>query len=170
MIEGGGSKDFAKTKKMLYDRKDLVQKILDINVQSVTEYLSLQADSGAQALMIFDTWGGLLTPGDYLEHSLAPMSAIISSIKSNPKYKDLPIILFTKGGGLWLSDIAQSGANVIGLDWTIDLKNARQTINQASKKQIAIQGNLDPSILLSNATEIDARVSQLFENLSKAVV
>jgi uroporphyrinogen decarboxylase len=170
MIEGGGSKDFAKTKKMLYDRKDLIRKILDTNVQSITEYLSLQADSGAQALMIFDTWGGLLTPGDYLEHSLAPMSAIISSIKSNPKYKDLPIILFTKGGGLWLSDIAQSGANVIGLDWTVDLKNARQTINSSSKNSLAIQGNLDPSILLANPAEIDARVMQLFQGLSMADV
>ena len=170
MIEGSGSKDFAKAKKMLYDRKDLIKIILDINIRSITEYLSLQADSGAQALMIFDTWGGLLTPADYIEHSLDPMSAIIRSIKSNPKYKEIPIILFTKGGGLWLSEIAQSGANVIGIDWTIDLKNARQTISQSSKDSIAIQGNLDPSILLSNEDEIDYRGKELFEGLSNAAV
>lgn len=170
MIEGSGSKDFAKTKKMLYDRNDLIKRILDINVRSIVEYLTLQADSGAQALMIFDTWGGLLTSADYAHYSLAPMSEIIRSIKSNSKYKEVPIILFTKGGGLWLDEIAQSGANVIGLDWMVDIGRARQVINQASKSQLAIQGNLDPSVLLSNPVEIDSRVKQLFEGLAKVRV
>lgn len=170
MIEGGGSRDFASAKKMLYDRKDLMQKILDINVHSVTEYLSLQIDAGAQAVMIFDTWGGLLTSSDYLKYSLEPMSNIIQNLRSKPQYDSVPIILFTKGGGIWLNDIALSGANVLGLDWTIDLARAREVINQATNEPIAIQGNLDPSILLSNPKEIEDRIQRCFDNLSGAQV
>ena len=166
MIEGSGSRDFSLAKKMLYERPDLLQKILDINIQSVSEYLRLQIDAGAQAVMIFDTWGGLLTSEDYLQYSLQPMSKIIQDIRSHPKYDAVPIILFTKGGSIWLSDIAQSGADVLGVDWTINLARAREVINQASSKQIAIQGNLDPSILLSNPKEIEKRVQQCFEDLS----
>jgi uroporphyrinogen decarboxylase len=168
MIEGSGSRDFSLAKKMLYERPDLLQKILDINIQSVSEYLRLQIGAGAQAVMIFDTWGGLLTPEDYLKYSLQPMSKIIQEMRSNPKYDTVPIILFTKGGGIWLSDIAKSGADVLGLDWTIKLSKAREVINQATGKQIAIQGNLDPSILLSNPEEIEKRVQQCFEDLSSA--
>jgi len=166
MIEGSGSRDFSLAKKMLYERPDLLQKILDINIQSVSEYLRLQIDAGAQAVMIFDTWGGLLTSEDYLQYSLQPMEKIIKDIRSYPKYDPVPIILFTKGGGIWLSDIAQSGADVLGLDWTTNLARAREVINQACSKPIAIQGNLDPSILLSNPKEIEKRVQQCFEDLS----
>jgi uroporphyrinogen decarboxylase len=166
MIEGSGSRDFSLAKKMLYERPDLVQKILDINIQSVSEYLRLQIDAGAQAVMIFDTWGGLLTSEDYLEYSLQPMSKIIKDIRSHPQYDAVPIILFTKGGGIWLSDIANSGADVLGIDWTINLARARGVINQATRKHIAIQGNLDPSILLSNPAEIEKRVQQCFEDLA----
>ena len=166
MIEGSGSRDFSLAKKMLYERPDLLQKILDINIQSVSEYLRLQIDAGAQAVMIFDTWGGLLSSEDYLQYSLQPMSKIIQDIRSNPKYDAVPIILFTKGGGIWLSDIALSGADVLGIDWTINMARAREVINQGGAKQIAIQGNLDPSILLSNPQEIEKRVQQMFEDLS----
>lgn len=166
MIEGSGSRDFSSTKKMLYERPDLLQKILDINIHSVGEYLRLQIDAGAQAVMIFDTWGGLLTPEDYLKYSLQPMENIIRDIRSHPKYDAVPIILFTKGGGLCLSEIAKSGADVLGIDWTMNLARAREVINQATSKSIAIQGNLDPSILLSNPQEIEKRVQQCFEELS----
>jgi uroporphyrinogen decarboxylase len=166
MIEGSGSRDFSLAKKMLYERPDLLKKILDINIQSVSEYLRLQIDAGAQAVMIFDTWGGLLTSEDYLQYSLGPMSKIVKDIRSNPKYDPVPIILFTKGGGIWLSDIAKSGADVLGIDWTINLARARGLINHASSRHIAIQGNLDPSILLSNPQEIEKRVQQCFEDLS----
>ena len=142
-----------------------MKKILDINIQSVSEYLRLQIDAGAQAVMIFDTWGGLLTSEDYLQYSLGPMSKIVKDIRSNPKYDPVPIILFTKGGGIWLSDIAKSGADVLGIDWTINLARARGLINHASSRHIAIQGNLDPSILLSNQQEIEKRVQQFFEDL-----
>ena len=168
MIEGSGSRDFSLAKKMLYERPDLLQKILDINIHSVSEYLRLQIDAGAQAVMIFDTWGGLLTPEDYLQYSLQPMSKIIKDIRQHPKYDAVPIILFTKGGGVWLSEIAKSGADVLGIDWTINLARAREEINQATSQQIAIQGNLDPSILLSTPQEIEKRVQQCFEDLSTA--
>ena len=170
MIEGSGSRDFSLAKKMLYERPDLLKKILDINIQSVSEYLRLQIDAGAQAVMIFDTWGGLLTSEDYLQYSLEPMSKIVKDIRSNPKYDPVPIILFTKGGGIWLSDIANSGADVLGIDWTINLARARGLINHASSRHIAIQGNLDPSILLSNPQEIEKRVQQCFEDLSTVKV
>ena len=166
MIEGSGSRDFSLAKKMMYERPDLLQKILDINIQSVSEYLRLQIDAGAQAVMIFDTWGGLLSSEDYAKSSLNPMSQIIRDIRSHSKYDAVPIILFTKGGGIWLSDIAQSGADVLGIDWTMNLARAREAINQSTGKSIAIQGNLDPSILLSNPAEIEKRVQQCFDDLS----
>ena len=166
MIEGSGSRDFSLAKKMLYERPDLVKKILKINIESVSEYLRLQIDAGAQAVMIFDTWGGLLTSGDYLQYSLEPMTKIIKGIRNYPQYDAVPIILFTKGGGFWLSDIAKSGADVLGIDWTINLDRARGIINQASSKRLAMQGNLDPSILLSNPKEIEKRVQQCFEDLA----
>jgi uroporphyrinogen decarboxylase len=166
MIEGSGSREFALAKKMLYERPDLLQKILEVNIQSVSEYLRMQIDSGAQAVMIFDTWGGLLTTEDYLKYSLGPMSEIIRTIRSNSKYDEVPIILFTKGGGIWLSEIAQTGADVLGLDWTIRLSEAREIIDLYAVKPQAIQGNLDPSILLSNPEEIERRVKKCFEDLS----
>jgi len=170
MIEGSGSRDFAVAKKMLYERPDLLQKILDINVCSVSQYLQLQIDSGAQAVMIFDTWGGLLTTEDYLKYSLEPMSCIIREIRADSKNNDIPIIVFTKGSGLWLRNIAQAGAEVLGIDWTISLSRAREEIDQAFDKRIAIQGNLDPSILLSNQQEIEKRVQQCFEDLSSVAL
>jgi uroporphyrinogen decarboxylase len=166
MIEGSGSRDFSLAKKMLYERPDLLKTIININIQSVSAYLRLQIDAGAQAVMIFDTWGGLLTSEDYLQYSLQPLAQIIQDIRNHPKYDAVPIILFTKGGGIWLSDIAQSGVDVLGIDWTIHLARAREMINQATSKHIAIQGNLDPSILLSNPEEIEKRVQQCFEELS----
>jgi len=167
MIEGSGSKDFVNTKKMLYNRPDLLQRILDINVQSVTKYLQLQIDAGVEAVMIFDTWGGMLSTPDYLKYSLDPMSRIIQNIKSNKKYESIPTILFTKGGGGWLNAMSSSNADVLGLDWTIDLKVARETLSATGKK-IAIQGNLDPLILLSNPQEIEKRVHESMSNLAQA--
>ncbi len=169
MIEGSGSKDFLNTKKMLYNRPDLMNRILDINVESVAQYLELQIDAGAQAAMIFDTWGGMLSSGDYQKFSLDPMAKIIKRIKSNKKYESVPVIIFTKGGGGWLPTMANSGADVIGLDWTIELKLARETLDQTGKK-IAIQGNVDPLLLLANPKEIERRVTESILNLADAKV
>jgi uroporphyrinogen decarboxylase len=169
MIEGSGSKDFLNTKKMLYNRPDLMHRILDINIESVAQYLELQIDAGAQAAMIFDTWGGMLSSSDYPTFSLDPMAQIITRIKSNPKYASFPIIIFTKGGGGWLPAMALSGADVIGLDWTVELKMARQTLDQTGKN-LAIQGNVDPLLLLANPAEIERRVTESILNLADAKV
>lgn len=169
MIEGSGSKDFVNTKKMLYNRPDLLQRILDINVQSVTQYLQLQIDAGVEAVMLFDTWGGMLSTPDYLKYSLGSMSRIIQNIKSVKKYDSVPIIMFTKGGGGWLDAMASSNADVIGLDWTIDLKVAREALSSTGKN-LAIQGNLDPLILLSNPQEIEKRVHESMLNLAEAKI
>jgi uroporphyrinogen decarboxylase len=169
MVEGSGSKDFIQTKKMLYNRPDLMNHILEINMESVAQYLELQIDAGAQAAMIFDTWGGMLSSDDYKKYSLEPMTKIIKRIKSNKKYESVPVIIFTKGGGGWLPAMADSGADVIGLDWTIELKLARQTLDQTEKK-LAIQGNVDPLLLLANPAEIERRVTESIFNLSQAKV
>jgi uroporphyrinogen decarboxylase len=167
MIEGSGSKDFLNTKKMLYNRPDLMHHILDINIESVAQYLERQIDAGAQAAMIFDTWGGMLSHHDYQPFSLDPMTKIIKRLKSNPKYAAIPVIIFTKGGGGWLPAMANAGADVIGLDWTVELKQARQTLDQTGKK-LAIQGNVDPLLLLADPAKIAHRVTQSILNLAQA--
>ena len=169
MIEGSGSKDFINTKKMLYSRPDLLQRILEINIKSVTQYLELQIEAGVEAVMIFDTWGGMLSTQDYLKYSLEPMSRIIKEIKSVKKYESVPIILFTKGGSGWLQAMSTSNADVIGLDWTVDLKVARETLSSTGKN-LAIQGNLDPLILLANPKEIEKRVHDSMLNLAEAKI
>ena len=164
MVEGSGSKDFQETKTMLYKRPDLIKRILDINIQSVTEYLRLQIESGAQAVMLFDTWGGLLSSSDYVEYSLAPMKEVIRRLHEDRNIKEyVPILLFSKGGAIWLNEMAKSGANVLGLDWTISLSKARETLG---KQKIVIQGNLDPLILLGDQKIIKNKVTQLFNELA----
>jgi uroporphyrinogen decarboxylase len=128
MIEGSGSSDFKNTKEMLYQRPDLMKKVLDTNIQSVADYLTAQVDAGAQALMIFDTWGGLLPDGWYQKTSLASMKAVIDLLPRQKDGQRIPILVFTKGGGIWLEDIAHSGADVIGLDWTASVAKSRKPI------------------------------------------
>ncbi len=164
MVEGAGSKDFLDTKTMLYKRPDLIKQILDVNIQSVTEYLRLQIESGAQAVMLFDTWGGLLSSSDYLEYSLAPMKEVIRRLQEDRVIKDqVPILLFSKGGAIWLTEMAKSGANVLGLDWTISLTRARE---QLGSHKISIQGNLDPITLLGDQKIIKKKVAELFNELA----
>jgi uroporphyrinogen decarboxylase len=164
MVEGAGSKDFQETKTMLYKRPDLIKHILDINIQSITEYLRLQIESGAQAVMLFDTWGGLLSSSDYAEYSLAPMKEVIRRLHEDRVIKEqVPILLFSKGGAIWLNEMAKSGADVLGLDWTISLSKARDLLG---KQKIVIQGNLDPLILLGDQKIIKNKVSELFNELA----
>lgn len=141
MVEGSGSDDFRTTKTMLYQRPDLMQKILDVNIQSVTAYLNAQVDAGAQALMLFDTWGGLLPDGWYQKTSLLAMQKVIAGLRREKDGQRIPILVFTKGGGIWLKDIAQCGADVIGLDWTYSLARARQELVQ-NKATVALQVTL----------------------------
>ncbi len=155
MIEGGGSDDFRLVKTMLYDRPDLLKHILAINAQAVTAYLKAQASAGAQALMIFDTWGGSLAHGAYLEFSLPYMQQIVTALKSDPATQNVPLVLFTKGGGLWLERLAATGCDALGLDWTQDLTAARRRVGD----RVALQGNLDPMSLFAAPQQVRAEAA-----------
>jgi uroporphyrinogen decarboxylase len=163
MIDGGGSKEFQQTKTLLYSRPDLMNHILKINIQSVTKYLQLQIESGAQAVMLFDTWGGLLSYSDYLKYSLEPMKEVIRKLQEDQLAQHVPILLFSKGGGTWLDEMAKSGANVLGLDWTQSLSQARKLL---SPQKICLQGNLDPQVLLGDQLIIKEKVAELFNELA----
>lgn len=167
MVEGSGSKDFQETKTLLYKRPDLMRRILDINIQSVTEYLRLQIEAGAQAVMLFDTWGGLLSAGDYQEYSLGPMKEVIRRLHDDRNIKDnIPILLFSKGGAVWLPEMAKSGASVLGLDWTVSMSRAREMLGN---QKIVLQGNLDPLVLLGDHKIIRNKVAELFNELALTV-
>jgi uroporphyrinogen decarboxylase len=146
MIEGRGSSDFASVKKMLYLRPDLLHKILAVNAQAVTDYLNAQIEAGAQAVMIFDTWGGMLSDAAYHEFSLAYIKQILGSLKRENKGMRVPSIVFTKGGGGWLESIADTGCDAVGLDWTINISAAKARVGA----RVALQGNMDPAVLLSS--------------------
>ena len=147
MVEGGGSEDFRTIKSMLYTRPELVQRMLAVNVRAVTDYLNAQIRAGAQAVMIFDTWGGVLTDAAYREFSLASMAQVLRGLDRHCDGELVPSILFTKGGGLWLEDMAATGCDGVGVDWVVDLGRARARIGH----QCAVQGNLDPMALLAGA-------------------
>ena len=155
MIEGGGSDDFRLVKTMLYDRPDLLKHILAVNAQAVTAYLKAQVSAGAQALMIFDTWGGNLAHGAYLEFSLPYMQQIVTALKSDPATQNVPLVLFTKGGGLWLERLAATGCDALGLDWTQDITAARRRVGD----RVALQGNLDPMSLFAAPQQVRAQVA-----------
>ncbi len=157
MIEGRGSSDFASVKKMLYQRPDLLHRILEVNAEAVTAYLNAQIEAGAQAVMIFDTWGGALTTSAYEEFSLGYMRRTISGIKREHAGERVPNIVFTKGGGGWLERIAAIGCDAVGLDWSVDVASARARIGA----QVALQGNLDPSILLSSPSPIEHEAAKI---------
>ena len=140
MIEGGASEDFRTIKSMLYDRPDLLHHVLDVNARAVTAYLNAQIEAGAQAVMIFDTWGGALSNRAYKEFSLAYMQRIVEGLKREHGGARIPSIVFTKGGGQWLEDIAAIGCDAVGLDWTTDIGAARRRVGD----KVALQGNLDP--------------------------
>ncbi len=167
MIDGSGSDDFRHAKTMMFSRPDLLEHILEINVQSVAAYLIAQVKSGAQALMIFDTWGGLLPDVWYQRISLAAMQKVIQLLPKEHEGKKIPVIIFTKGGGLWLKDMAQIGSDVIALDWTLSLSRARKTLLEIGKP-LALQGNLDPLVLFSDPEKIAQETTALLKDLSQA--
>lgn len=157
MVEGCGGTDFRQIKTMLYQRPDLLHHILQINAQAVTAYLNAQIESGAQAVMIFDTWGGALSPAAYQEFSLRYMSQILAGLKHEHGGVRIPNIIFTKGGGLWLESIADSGCDAVGLDWTVDIAEARRRVGH----KVALQGNLDPAVLFASPEIIVAEVEKI---------
>ena len=163
MVEGGGSKEFHTIKKMLYNRPDLMHHILAINAASVADYLNAQIDAGAQAVMIFDSWGGALADGAYQEFSLAYMRTVVSLLKRDKDGVKIPAIVFTKGGGHWIEEIADIGADALGLDWTADLAKARALVGH----KVGLQGNLDPAILFAEPEQIRAEVAKVLNAFGK---
>jgi uroporphyrinogen decarboxylase len=146
MVEGAGSDDYRHVKAMLYSRPDLMQRILEINAQAVAAYLNAQIDAGAQAVMVFDSWGGVLADGAFQRFSLAHTQQVVAQLKrTGSDGARVPVIVFTKGGGPWLEQIADIGADVVGLDWTLNLRAARARIGD----RVALQGNLDPMVLFA---------------------
>jgi len=145
MVEGAGSDDYRLVKSMLYGRPDLMHRILDINAQAVAAYLNAQIDAGAQAVMVFDSWGGVLADGAFQRFSLRYTQQVVGALQRHKDGQRVPVIVFTKGGGLWLEEIAAIGADVVGLDWTVNLGRARAAVGD----RVALQGNLDPNVLFA---------------------
>lgn len=160
MVEGSGSKEFAYVKSMMFGQPELLHKLLDKLADSVALYLNAQIAAGAQAVMIFDTWGGVLTPRDYHEFSLRYMEKIVSKLTRENDSRRVPVTLFTKNGGQWLESIAATGCDALGLDWTINISDARKRVGD----KVALQGNMDPSILYASEKRIREEVATILES------
>jgi uroporphyrinogen decarboxylase len=145
MVEGGGSDDYRQVKTLMYTRPDLMHRILEVNADAVADYLNAQVEAGAQAVMIFDSWGGVLADAAFHAFSLAYTRRVLARLKRHHDGARIPAIVFTKGGGLWLEAIAEAGADVVGVDWTVDLAAARARVGD----RVALQGNLDPMVLFA---------------------
>lgn len=163
MVEGGSSKTFSKIKAMMFDNPKLLHQILDTLADSVTTYLNAQIESGAQAVQIFDTWGGVLTPRDFREFSLNYMQKIVDGLIKEREGREIPVILFTKGGGLWLEQMADTGAHALGIDWTLNLADARARVGD----KVALQGNMDPTVLYASPERVRQEVAQVLESYGK---
>ena len=164
MVEGKGGTDFLNTKKMAYARPDLLHHILETNAQTVIQYLNAQIAAGAQAVMIFDSWGGALSHNAYVEFSLNYMQKIVAGLTKTNDGKKVPSIVFTKGGALWLEAQAAIGSDALGLDWAVDIGEARKRVGD----KVALQGNLDPAILLSTPEAIEKEVASILAAYSLA--
>jgi uroporphyrinogen decarboxylase len=163
MVEGGGSDDFRLVKSMLYARPDLLHRVLAINAQAVAAYLNAQIDAGAQAVMIFDTWGGTLADGAFQEFSLAYLREVVAHLRTTADGEAVPSIVFTKGGGVWLDQIAAIGCTAVGLDWTVNLGAARARIG----RQCALQGNLDPMTLFGGEAAIRDAARRVLDSFGR---
>lgn len=157
MVEGGSSRDFRRAKAMVYDTPELARILLDKLADSVADYLNAQIRAGAQAIQIFDSWGGALSDVAYREFSLKPMQRIVDKLIREQDGRKVPVILFTKGGGQWLESMAATGADCLGLDWTTDIGSARARVGD----QVSLQGNMDPSVLYANHSAIRDEVGRI---------
>lgn len=157
IVEGGSSREFTKIKAMMYDASATLHELLDLLARSTLAYLNAQIESGAQAIMIFDTWGGVLTPAQYREFSLDYMARILDGLIRERDGRRIPIILFTKGGGAWLPEMAKTSCDALGVDWTTDLATARKSVGDSK----ALQGNLDPSCLYASPERIREEVAKV---------
>ncbi len=160
MVEGGSSKDFRRTKQMAYNQPEVMQQLLDTLARSVTVYLNAQIEAGAQAVQIFDTWGGALSHSAYQTFSLRYMQQIVGGLIKEHEGRPVPVILFTKGGGQWLELMADTGAHCLGLDWTTDIGQARARVGG----KVALQGNMDPTILYAEPARIRQEVGAILES------
>ena len=163
MVEGGSTKTFARSKGMMFDEPALMHALLAKLADSVTSYLNAQIAAGAQAVMIFDTWGGTLTPRDYKAFSLAYMQRIVDGLTREADGRRVPVVLFTKGGGQWLELMADTGCDALGLDWTLEIGDARARVGD----RVALQGNLDPCTLYASPDTIRAAVGDILESYGK---
>jgi uroporphyrinogen decarboxylase len=160
MVEGGGSDDYRLVKSMLYARPDLLHHMLAVNADAVAAYLNAQIRAGAQAVMVFDSWGGVLSDGAFQTFSLAYTERVLRQLVREHDGERVPAIVFTKGGGPWLEAIAASGADVVGLDWTVNLAAARQRVGG----RVALQGNLDPMVLFGGEAAVRAEARRVLDS------
>jgi len=163
MVEGAGSDDYRLVKTMLYQRPDLMHRMLAINADSVAQYLNSQIEAGAQAVMIFDSWGGVLADAAFHEFSLAYTARVLSQLKRSHDGAVIPRLVFTKGGGLWLEAMGQLDCEVLGLDWTVNLGKARAQVGH----KMALQGNLDPNVLFANPAQVEAEAIKLLDSFGQ---
>jgi uroporphyrinogen decarboxylase len=163
MVEGGSSRDFPKTKALLYGDPKALHRLLAKLARATTDYLNAQIAAGAQAVMIFDTWGGALSTPAYLEFSLAYMEHIAADLIREREARRVPVILFTKGGGAWLERMAMTGVDALGIDWMTELAGARRTVSD----RVALQGNMDPGVLFSSPAAIRAEVARILESYGR---
>ncbi len=160
MVEGGGSDDYRRVKSLMYSRPDLMHRILAINADSVAAYLNAQIEAGAQAVMLFDSWGGVLADGAFQEFSLSYTRRVLAQLKREHNGEQIPRIVFTKGGGLWLDEIADLDTDGVGLDWTVNLGRARERVGH----KVALQGNLDPNVLFAGPEQIAAEARKVLDS------
>jgi len=157
MVEGQSSRDFARAKTMLYTQPEVMHQLLEKLALSVIDYLNAQIRAGAQVVQIFDTWGGALSHAAYQEFSLAYMEKIVANLITHADGREVPVILFTKGGGHWLEAMADSGCHALGLDWTVDIGSARGRVGD----KVALQGNMDPAVLRADPVTIEREVASI---------
>jgi uroporphyrinogen decarboxylase len=159
MVEGGGSDDYRQVKTLMYARPDLMHRVLAVTADAVAQYLNAQIAAGAQAVMVFDSWGGVLADGDFQTFSLAYTRRVLAQLARQHAGQQVPRIVFTKGGGLWLDEIAASDVDAVGLDWTVHLGTARERVGH----RVALQGNLDPAVLFAPEAQIRAQARQVLD-------
>ena len=163
MVEGSGSDTYKEAKTLMYSRPDLMHHILDVTTKAVTDYLNAQIEAGAQVVMVYDSWGGMLSQAAYLEFSLPYMARIMEGLTREHSGRVVPRIIFTKGGGLWLEQMAQCGTDAIGLDWNIEIGDARRRVSD----KVALQGNMDPSVLFAPPAAVAAEARRILASYGK---
>ena len=163
MIEGRGSRDFRTVKTMMYRRPDLLEQVLEVNAKAVARYLNAQIEAGAQAVQIFDTWGGMLADGDFQRFSLRYTRQVVEHLIREHGGEVVPSIVFTKGGGEWIDEISSCGCSAVGLDWTVNLARARQVVGD----RVALQGNMDPLALFGDEEAIRREARKVMDSFGK---